>query len=182
MKNKKQSIINLTVVIFLLFTGGCQKIPDEFTESKDKFNVLWLVAEDLGPYIPPFGDSTIKTPHLSRLAAEGVRYNNVFSVSGVCSPSRAALATGMYPTSIGAHHMRTLYQQPAAKKMGIINYEVVLPKEVKMVSEILRENGYYTSNNSKEDYQFFPSRMAWDESSIYAHWRNRPIGNLLFYV
>ena len=175
MKNKKQSIINLTVVIFFLFTGGCQKIPDESIESKDKFNVLWLVAEDLGPYIPPFGDSTIKTPHLSRLAAEGVRYNNVFSVSGVCSPSRAALATGMYPTSIGAHHMRTLYQQPAAKKLGIINYEVVLPAEVKMVSEILRENGYYTSNNSKEDYQFLPSQMSWDESSIYAHWRNRPI-------
>ena len=176
MKNEKQSIINLTVIIFLLLTGGCQKTPHESIESKEKFNVLWLVAEDLGPYIPPFGDSTIKTPHLSRLAAEGVRYNNVFSVSGVCSPSRAALATGMYPTSIGAHHMRTLYQQPAAKKMGIINYEVVLPTEVKMVSEILRENGYYTSNNSKEDYQFFPSRMAWDESSIYAHWRNRPIG------
>ena len=100
----------------------------------------------------------------------------MFSVSGVCSPSRAALATGMYPSSIGAHHMRTLYQQPAAKKMGIINYEVVLPIGVKMVSEILRENGYYTSNNAKEDYQFFPSQMAWDESSNYAHWRNRPNG------
>ena len=155
---------------------GCQKKLNESIESKEKINVLWLVAEDLGPYIPPFGDSTIKTPHLSRLAAEGVRYNNVFSVSGVCSPSRAALATGMYPSSIGAHHMRTLYQQPAAKKMGIINYEVVLPAEVKMVSEILRENGYYTTNNAKEDYQFFPSQMAWDESSNYAHWQNRPIG------
>ena len=67
-----------------------------------------MVAEDLGPYIPPFGDSTIKTPHLSRLAAEAVRYNNVFSVSGVCSPSCAALATGIYPSSIGAHHMLSL--------------------------------------------------------------------------
>ena len=155
---------------------GCQTKSEQPIEPIEKMNILWLVAEDLGPYIPPFGDSTIKTPHLSRLAAEGVRYNNVFSVSGVCSPSRASLATGMYPSSIGAHHMRTLYQQPAAKKMGIINYEVVLPAEVKMVSEILRENGYYTSNNAKEDYQFFPSKMAWDESSIYAHWRNRPNG------
>ena len=153
---------------------GCQTKPDKLIESIEKINILWLVAEDLGPYIPPFGDSTIKTPHMSRLAAEGVRYNNVFSVSGVCSPSRAALATGMYPSSIGAHHMRTLYQTPQAKQMGIINYEVVLPAEVKMVSEVLRENGYYTSNNAKEDYQFFPSKMAWDESSIYAHWRNRP--------
>ena len=155
---------------------GCQTKSEHPIEPIEKMNILWLVAEDLGPYIPPFGDSTIRTPHLSRLAAEGVRYNNVFSVSGVCSPSRAALATGMYPSSIGAHHMRTLYQQPAAKNMGIINYEVVLPAKVKMVSEILRENGYYTTNNAKEDYQFLSSQMAWDESSIYAHWRNRPDG------
>ena len=168
--------LHVSIIISLVLMMGCQTKTDKSIESIEKMNILWLVAEDLGPYIPPFGDSTIKTPHLSRLAAEGVRYNNVFSVSGVCSPSRAALATGMYPSSIGAHHMRTLYQQPAAKNMGIINYEVVLPAGVKMVSEILRENGYYTTNNAKEDYQFFPSKMAWDESSNYAHWRNRPIG------
>ena len=168
--------LHVSIIISLVLMMGCQTKPDKPIKSIEKMNILWLVAEDLGPYIPPFGDSTIKTPHLSRLAAEGVRYNNVFSVSGVCSPSRAALATGMYPSSIGAHHMRTLYQQPAAKNMGIINYEVVLPAGVKMVSEILRENGYYTTNNAKEDYQFFPSKMAWDESSNYAHWRNRPIG------
>ena len=142
-------------------------------EKNVPYNILWLVAEDLSPYIPPFGDSTIQTPHLSRLAAEGVRYTNVYSVSGVCSPSRATLATGVYPASIGAHHMRTLYQQPAAKKKGIINYECVPPTEVKMVSQILRENGYYCTNNAKEDYQFFKSLTAWDESSVYAHWRNR---------
>ena len=107
------------------------------------------------------------------MADEGVRYTNVYSVSGVCSPSRASIVTGMYPTSIGAHHMRTLSQQPEAKKKGLINYEVVTPPKVKMVSQILRENGYYCTNNKKEDYQFYKSITAWDESSIYAHWRNR---------
>ena len=136
-------------------------------------NIVWLVAEDLGLYIPTFGDSTISTPNLSRLADEGVRYTNVYSVSGVCSPSRASIVTGMYPTSIGAHHMRTLSQQPEAKKKGLINYEVVTPPKVKMVSQILRENGYYCTNNKKEDYQFYKSITAWDESSIFAHWRNR---------
>ena len=110
--------LHVSIIISLVLMMGCQTKTDKSIESIEKMNILWLVAEDLGPYIPPFGDSTIKTPHLSRLAAEGVRYNNVFSVSGVCSPSRAALATGMYPSSIGAHHMRTLYQQPAAKKLN----------------------------------------------------------------
>jgi hypothetical protein len=69
--------------------------------------------------------------------------------------------------------MRTLVQQPSAREKGLIDYQVVLPKDVKMVSEILRLNGFYTSNNDKEDYQFFKSELAWDESSKFAHWRNR---------
>ena len=165
-------------ILFLFFFISCKS--DNHLSHRP--NIVWLVAEDLGPYIPPFGDSTIGTPNLSRLANEGVRYNNVYSVSGVCSPSRAAIVTGMYPSSIGAHHMRTLYQQPQAKLKGIINYEVVPPPEVKMVSQILRENNYYCTNNFKEDVQFHPSKLAWDESSVYAHWRNRPKDKPFFSV
>lgn len=145
-------------------------------------NILWLVAEDMSPYLSTFGDPTVSTPNLDRLAAEGVRYTNVYSVSGVCAPSRAALATGMYPTSIGAHHMRTIHQQDEARDLGLIDYEVVPPPHVRMVSEIMREHGYYASNNSKEDYQFHPSLMAWDETSLFAHWRNRPEGKPFFSV
>ena len=173
----------LVILSLLFYNSGCiNNNPQASGKVKTPPNILWLVAEDLSPYIPPFGDSTIQTPHLSRLAAEGIRYTNFYSVSGVCSPSRAALATGMYPTSIGAHHMRTLFQQPAAKKMGIINYECVPPPSVKMVSQILRENGYYCTNNAKEDYQFFKTITAWDESSVYAHWRNRPKGKPFFSI
>ena len=148
-------------------------------------NIVWIVAEDLSPVIPSFGDSTISTPHLSRLAEEGVCYDNVFSPSGVCSPSRAAIATGMYPTHIGANHMRTgpwfpgiteeFIKQYAKNAMppGLVPYETVPPSEVRMMSEILRTNGYYCTNNSKEDYQFMKSVVAWDESSRNAHWRNR---------
>ena len=151
-------------------------------EQPHRPNILWLVAEDLSPYIAAYGDDTAPTPVLDRLAAEGVRYSNVYSVSGVCAPSRAALITGMYPTSIGAHHMRTIFQQPEALERGLINYEVVPPPNVRMVSEILREQGYYAVNNAKEDYQFHPSKMAWDESSLFAHWRNRPQGAPFFAV
>ena len=167
----KHIIKRSSLVIFLVCIA-CDK--DDNKVENDFKNVVWLVAEDLGPYIPSFGDSTVETPNLDRLANEGVTYTNVYSVSGVCSPSRAAIVTGMYPSSIGAHHMRTLYQQPEGKRRGLINYEVVPPVDVKMVSQILRENNYYCTNNSKEDVQFHPSKLAWDESSVYAHWRNRP--------
>lgn len=172
------SIIKRSSILFSLLIIACSN-----EKNIDKRpNIVWLVAEDLGLYIPSFGDSTISTPNLSRLAQEGVRYNNVYSVSGVCSPSRASIVTGMYPTSIGAHHMRTLSQQPAAKKKGLINYEVVPSPQVKMASQILREEGYYCTNNKKEDYQFYKSLTAWDESSIYAHWRNKPENTNFFSI
>ena len=174
--------INNLVFILLLYFWSISCGPRSLNSKGESPNIIWLVAEDLGPFIPAFGDSTIDTPNLDRLSREGVRYTNVYSVSGVCSPSRAALATGMYPTSIGAHNMRTLFQQPAAKQKGIINYEVVPPPEVKMVSQIMRENDYYCTNNRKEDYQFFKSVLAWDESSIFAHWRNRPKNSNFFSV
>ena len=133
-------------------------------------NILWLVTEDMGAYIPSFGDSTIVTPNLSRLAKEGVVYPNLFSTSGVCAPSRAAIATGMYPSGIGANHMRTTSYTEVT---GLPSYAAVPPPQLKMISELLRINGYYCSNNYKEDYQFKAPATAWDESSPYAHWRNR---------
>ena len=160
----------IKILISLMFFSACETI-----EKKKPLNVLWLVAEDLSPnYLNAYGDPRAPTPNLDRLAREGVVYTNNFSVAGVCSPSRACLATGLYPNAFGAHNMRTLNQQPAAREAGIIDYQTVPPPEVKMVSEIMRENGYYTTNNEKEDYQFFKSELAWDESSIFAHWRNRP--------
>ena len=142
-------------------------------------NILWLVTEDMGAYLPSFGDSTIVTPHLSKLAEEGVVYPNLFSTSGVCAPSRAAIATGMYPSSIGANHMRTTSDMDVT---GLPPYGAVPPEEVKMISELLRTKGYYCTNNYKTDYQFKAPVTAWDENSPYAHWRNRAEGQPFFAV
>ncbi len=170
--------------------GGCEQ-AQESTEQAQAIsvtepwgfqpNILWLVAEDLSPIIPPFGDSTVTTPTLSRLAAEGVRYTRVFSPSGVCAPSRAALATGMYQNHIGAHHMRTR-GNPRYLPEGVVPYEAMPPAGVKMHSEYLREIGYYATNNAKEDYQFEKPVTAWDESSREAHWRNREPGQPFFAI
>ncbi|PQJ30721.1 sulfatase [Nonlabens arenilitoris] len=160
--------------------SSTSKVEDATTfELPERPNILWLVTEDMGAYIPPFGDSTIVTPHLSKLAAEGVVYPNLYSTSGVCAPSRAAIVTGMYPSSIGANHMRT---NSFTKERGLPAYEAVPPAEVKMISELLRKAGYYCTNNYKTDYQFKAPVTAWDESSPYAHWKNRGDGQPFFSV
>ncbi len=179
--NKKESIFILGLLSMLFLLGSCQPTADDKQPSiaPERPNILWLVTEDMGAYIPPFGDSTIQTPNLSRLAKEGVIYPNLYSTSGVCAPSRAAIATGMYPSSIGANHMRT---NSNMDKTGLPAYEAVPPAPVKMISELLRMEGYYCTNNYKQDYQFKAPKTAWDESSKYAHWRNKKDNQPFFSV
>lgn len=135
-------------------------------------NIVWVSAEDMGPRVGAYGDEVARTPNIDQLATEGVRYTRAFTTAGVCSPSRAAIITGMHQSSIGAHHMRTLSGAPFAPPPA--PYSVVPPHYVKTFTEYLRAAGYYTSNNVKEDYQFETPFTAWDESSKTAHWRNRP--------
>ena len=137
-------------------------------------NILWLVAEDMSAYLASYGDSTVATPHLARLAREGVRYTNMYSVSGVCAPSRFSIATGVYATSGGAQHMRTSSRPAYMEQIGVIPYEATPAPDVRMMSEVLRRHGYYASNRAKQDYQLKAPVTAWDESGSEAHWRNRP--------
>ncbi len=177
---------------------GDNKISDRSKvlnpELSQKPNILWIVAEDMSSYLPSFGDSTIVSPHLSKLAAEGVCYDNFYAPHPVCAPARAAIITGMYANSIGASHMRTgpwfggrpskkmLVDYQKAMPPDIAPYEAIPSAKVKMFTEYLRQAGYYCSNNSKEDYQFIKTPTAWDDSSNKAHWRNRSPGQPFFAV
>jgi uncharacterized sulfatase len=133
------------------------------TPAGKPLNILWLSCEDTSPTYGCYGDSYAYTPNIDKFAAEGQRYDNAYSVYPVCAPSRSSIVTGMYPATIGSHHMRSL---------------AVPPPYVKCFPEYLRAAGYYTSNNSKTDYNFNAGGGApvgpWDESSPRAHWRNRP--------
>ena len=136
-------------------------------------NFLWISFEDTNPFYGCYGDPTAWTPNLDRLAADGAIFTNCYSTAGVCAPARSAVITGMYPTSIGTHHMRTAHVDEAAPDLPT-PYSAVIPHYVKCFTEYLRANGYYCTNNVKTDYQFTPPLTAWDELSETAHWRNRP--------
>ncbi|MGB7394211.1 MAG: sulfatase-like hydrolase/transferase, partial [Pricia sp.] len=168
-----RSSFHLTILgILFLFTG------DIF--GQEQYNVLWITVEDMSPRLGCYGDSTVATPNIDRLAAEGVRYTNAYGTYGVCAPNRHTLITGMYPTSTGAMAMRThkrtsaLDQITDPELLAIPVYEATPPAGVKCFTEFLREKGYYCTNNSKTDYQFKTPVTAWDESNDNAHWRNRP--------
>jgi N-sulfoglucosamine sulfohydrolase len=172
---KTYLLIGLT---FLIFSCNKDPLDTKISQYPDRPNIVWIVCEDLSPeHLETYGGTGGKTPFLNALAAESVQYNQVFATAGVCAPSRAALITGAYQTSIGAMHMRTLAPSAAAADAyppGFKGYSTVLPVGMKTYPELLRKEGYYTTNNSKEDYQFRSPVTMWDESSSKAHYRNRP--------
>ncbi len=147
----------------------------------DRPNILWISLEDTTPRFGCYGDPIARTPNIDRLAEGGCRFPNAFSTAGVCAPSRSAIITGMYQTSIGTHHMRTGHSNKNAPNMAT-PYSAVPPPYVKTFTEYLRAAGYYCTNNSKTDYQFTPPITAWDDNSNNGHWRNRDEGQPFFSV
>ena len=161
-------------------------------------NIFWISVEDMGPVLSIYGNEALNTPNIDRLAKEGVKYTNAYATVGVCAPSRFSIITGMYPTRLGAHNMRTgdhnNFKWPEDVKFrqdkGVIDksgvnipdYEVVTPSYVKPFTEYLRAEGYYCVNDNKCDYQFNAPFTAWDDVFGGGSYNNAPYGAPFFYV
>ncbi len=127
-------------------------------DSQSRPNIVWIIAEDMSCHFGYQGEPLVKTPHVDRLAREGAVFNSVYTTCPVCSPSRSALITGMYQTTIGAHNHRSF--------RGTIKHE--LPAPVRPIPEYFKAAGYYVCNGSKSeakepgktDYNFeYPSDL-----------------------
>jgi uncharacterized sulfatase len=130
-------------------------------------NILWITCEDTGPHLHATGDEYSVTPNLDKLCARGSTYMNAWSNAPVCAPARTTIISGMYPPALGAEHMRSMTK---------------LAPGMKMFPAYLREAGYYTTNNSKEDYNLEKPEGTWDESSGRAHFNKRAAGQPFFSV
>lgn len=117
--------------------AGSSPYWPERASARGKPNVVVVLADDLG-----FADlgcygSEIDTPHLDALAARGLRYTN-FHVTPMCSPTRAALLTGLNPHAVGVGHV-------AHSDPGFPGYAMELSDNVATMAEILRDSGYATA-------------------------------------
>lgn len=97
-------------------------------------NILWFVVDDMSANFSCYGERTIATPNVDRLARQGTKFTHAFVTAPVCSPCRSALITGMYQTTIGAHHHRS----------GRGEIKIHLPEGVTPVPALLQKAGYYT--------------------------------------
>ena len=129
--------------------------------AADKPNIVWIVSEDNSKhYLKLFDENGAETPNIAALAEHGLMFTRAFSNAPVCSVARTTLATGCYAPRIGTQfHRRSKLAE--------------MPEGLKMFPAYLRDAGYYTTNNSKKDYNAVETPGTWDESSKSATWRDR---------
>ena len=119
------------ILIFLTYTFSSFSF---LSAEQNRPNILWLVVEDQSKHYGFNGEKLVHTPVLDGLAANGIRFTNASVTAPVCSTARSALITGMFQTSIGAHHHRS----------GRGEVKIQKPDHIKLIPELFKDAGYYT--------------------------------------
>jgi arylsulfatase A-like enzyme len=177
---RRHVLLSVACFVSVISLAQPRKTPVKSTSVRP--NILWLSVEDMSPHLGCYGDYTVPTPNVDRLAKEGIRYVNAFTAAGVCAPSRNAIITGRMQTSNGGHNMRTLNNTYPEQTGLPKSYSSVPPAGVRHLGEYLRAAGYYCTNNAKTDYQISESPAFWDESGNKAHYQHREKGQPFFAV
>jgi arylsulfatase A-like enzyme len=152
------------LLLAVVLSSACMR-----SGETDKPNFVWIISEDNSKhYMELFDPHGIATPNIGKMAKEGLLFTRAFSNAPVCSVARSTLISSCYGTRTGAQFHRR-------SKL------VHMPEGIEMFPAYLREAGYYTTNNSKEDYNYLKSGEVWDESSNAAHWTHRESGQPFFH-
>lgn len=131
------------LILLVLHAAGTSR-------ATDQSNVVLIVADDLGwSDLACYGNALHETPHLDRLAAEGMRFTDYYAASPVCTPTRASILTGKHPARL---HM-TIWREAALERGRRKLLEPVcldsLPLEETTLAEVFRGAGYYTAHVGK---------------------------------
>ena len=167
----KNSLTRLASCLTILLSFTLPRYQAMYAQAPaERPNIIWLVTEDNSTdYLRLYSEGGAAMPHVEKLAEQGIVFNHAFSQAPVCSAARSTIISGCYGPRIGAQYHRKM--QPAP-----------MPEGLEMFPVYLRKAGYYTTNNSKEDYNLIKSEEVWDNSSNKATYRDRREGQPFFHV
>lgn len=133
--------------------------------TQQKPNVIFFLVDDLGQRdVGPYGSQFYETPAIDQLAKEGMLFENAYSTSHVCSPSRASILTGKYPARtnltewLGGRPERDYEMLHHGDKL------MALPDEEQTLAETLHKHGYATANYGKAHLNKDPKTYGFDEA------------------
>lgn len=128
---------SITVTLSLMASVSAADGVKPIALSLERPNILWLVCEDISPYLGCYGDTRAQTPNLDKLASEGVRFTRAYANGTVCAVARSTLLTGMHASTIGTQHMRS---------------RPMVPDFIPVYPRMFKKAGYYCYNGQKADY------------------------------
>ena len=142
----------------LLLSFGILASPS-LAEQQRPPNIVFIYCDNLGyGDIEPFGSKKHRTPNLNRMAREGRKFTHFYSASGVCTPSRAALMTGCYPSRVSMDVTDGAVLRPVSK--------IGLHPQEHTIAELLKARGYATAIFGKwhlgDQPEFLPTRQGFD--------------------
>ena len=117
--------------------------------AKPKYNVLFIISDDLRPELGCYGNSMIKTPNVDALAARGTRFDHAYAQFPLCNPSRTSILNGRYPTETGVMDNNTYFR---AKHLDW----VTLP-------QYFQKHGYATLRTGKIFHGGIDDQVSWTE-------------------
>ena len=158
MKKNTENILSIKFKLGLFFSVAFLCIGSSITvagKNQNKLNILYIMADDLGKeWISCYGAEDIQTPNIDALAADGMKFNNAYSMPA-CTPSRTTLLTGKYPWRTGwANH----WDVP---RWGV-GYFDWKKKENTTFARLMKEQGYATAAAGKwqiNDFRIEPEAM-----------------------
>lgn len=146
--------MNRFIAVAFLLIVGCH-VPNKVQKEASRPNVIIIFTDDQGYQdVGVFGSPLISTPNLDQMAQDGIRFTDFYSASPVCSPSRAALLTGAYPTRVGV------------PKVLWPNMPEGLSAQEWTIADMLQAQGYATACVGKwhlgDKPQYLPTNQGFD--------------------
>ena len=155
--------MNLQLKLFtcLALAWLCLGVAELAADDADRPNIVVVLCDDLGyGDIECYGHPHIKTPHLNKLATEGIRFTDFYSAAPVCSPSRVGLLTGRSPNRAGVYNFI-----PGGRDIYMRSSEVT-------IAQLLKNGGYATCMSGKWhcNGKFNSTRQPQPDSAGFDHW------------
>jgi len=130
-------------------------------ENDSPPNFILIVCDNLGyGDVGCYGSKLHRTPHIDRMAAEGMRLTDFYVTSGVCTPSRASIMTGCYPRRVNMH-----VDEHGGQVLRAVALKGLHPDEI-TIAEVLKPRGYFTAIIGKwhlgDQLPFLPTRQGFD--------------------
>ncbi len=167
------AIKHLIPLALAVVTSGVFALPSQTREPRKQPNILFLLADDMGyGELGSFGQRSIKTPYLDKLARDGVRLTDFYIGSSVCSPSRAVLLTGIHAGQVSIRGNKGyLPEHDSSGRVSLKKSEITL-------AEMLAGGGYQTAFFGKWHLGNSADRSTWAEGrgfeyAMQEQWANK---------